>query len=468
MKIELEIFPTKLDYKEDYINILNDVTNEVYNLAFEFVKKTYINASMNNETKSSNTEFFSILKVLYNNFINSLDFIINTPHHILKSNMEILPAHKIKHTNNKTIKWLEQHSNFLKINNNTYNMDKALGINRQVTYDTTENRFVKFMIVNILKKIKQLCNDYNKLDRNKDIEIINNLNNMIREIENKIRYSFFNSIGETHYTISLIFKMGLGYKKLYDCYLMLLKGLSIHSDIFHISIKDLSLLYEYWCFIKINSIIKQKYNIIKQDIINTDNSGMFVTLKIGKASKIVYENSHNDRIELIYNSTSFNLPTVPQRPDIILSIFKKNSNMIYKYIFDAKYKLNTAIEGTYYNKIYTSPGPEEDDINTMHRYRDALVNENEEYRLYKRSIYERTMFGAYILFPYNKEDEYIEHRFYKSITKVNIGGLPFLPNSTYLVSNLINKLIEDYSENIFEKIGLPVGIYSKLENIYEI
>ena len=44
--------------------------------------------------------------------------------------------------------------------------------------------------------------------------------------------------------------------------------------------------------------------------------------------------------------------------------------------------------------------------------------------------YDRTMFGAYVLFPYSDEEKYKDHDFYKSIGTVNIGCLPFLPSAT--------------------------------------
>ncbi|GAA3328650.1 hypothetical protein GCM10020331_073480 [Ectobacillus funiculus] len=51
-------------------------------------------------------------------------------------------------------------------------------------------------------------------------------------------------------------------------------------------------------------------------------------------------------------------------------------------------------------------GPMEEDINTMHRYRDALVVEQD-------GPFERTAYGAYVLFPSNQEEEYEHHPFYK-------------------------------------------------------
>jgi predicted component of viral defense system (DUF524 family) len=66
-------------------------------------------------------------------------------------------------------------------------------------------------------------------------------------------------------------------------------------------------------------------------------------------------------------------PTLSQRPDNVLTLKKNDAAAEYKYIFDAKYRINPAYEGTPYFERYRMQGPEEDDINTMHRYRDAII-----------------------------------------------------------------------------------------------
>lgn len=92
----------------------------------------------------------------------------------------------------------------------------------------------------------------------------------------------------------------------------------------------------------------------------------------------------------------------------------------------------------------------------MHRYRDAIVYQN------GADPYERTMFGAYVLFPYGNEQEYRNHKFYESIDKVNIGGLPFLPSATTMVQEMLDALIADSSDSAFERATLPRGIKDKL------
>ena len=133
--------------------------------------------------------------------------------------------------------------------------------------------------------------------------------------------------------------------------------------------------------------------------------------------------------------------------------------MEYKYIFDAKYRLNPAVEGSDYEKKYGAPGPEEEDINTMHRYRDAIVFENKI-----TGEFERSMFGAYVLFPYSDEEKFREHRFYKSIKKVNIGAIPFLPNTTRIMEEFLDELILDSPEKAYERSTRPRGTQKYYED----
>jgi len=145
----------------------------------------------------------------------------------------------------------------------------------------------------------------------------------------------------------------------------------------------------------------------------------------------------------------------------VLTLEKNSSDIQYQYIFDAKYRINPAEKDSYYyNNFGKVPGPQEDDINTMHRYRDAIVFNN--HNNYSK---QRTMFGAYVLFPYADEENYKNNAFYKSIGEVNIGGLPFLPSATGLVKDFLDELIADSPESAFERAILPKGIEEKLRKV---
>ena len=83
----------------------------------------------------------------------------------------------------------------------------------------------------------------------------------------------------------MVFGMAPGYRELYKYYLMMQRGLSVHGDFFRISVKDTAQLYEYWCFIKLFTLLKNQYQLVSPDIIKIDNSGITITLVKGKRSK---------------------------------------------------------------------------------------------------------------------------------------------------------------------------------------
>lgn len=465
LRLILEVFPTKIDYKEDYQRIVEDVTKEVYNVVFDFLKKTYLEYQQSDRVNSSPVEFFAVINKIYKDFLRAADIIMAQPYHVLETAHEVVLSYKIKKTDTRTIRWIEKHSDQAKRIDGCILVERAMGVKRQVTYNTKENQLTKHILQLTAKKLESFKKNYMRLQRKEDQAVIDKIDSMVKELNRRCNMTFLAEVSakEVSSGMSLVFSMAPGYRDLYKYYLMLLRGVSITGDVFNISIKDLALLYEYWCFLKLNSMMKDKYQLISQDIVKVQGNGVFVALVKGSSSRVKYRNPENgELITLSYNPKNKHVPTVAQKPDNVLSLEKKTVNregkkVNYEYVFDAKYRVNPALEGTdYYSFISHKPGPEVDDINTMHRYRDAIVYQNEA------EPYERTMFGAYVLFPYGNEEEYRTHKFFESIDKVNIGGLPFLPSATGMVKDMLDALISDSPDSAFERATLPRGIEDKL------
>ena len=468
LRLVIEVFPTKIDYQNDYKQIVEDVTKEVYNVVFDFLKKTYLGYQQSEKVNSSPVEFFAVINKIYKDFIKAADTIMSQPHHVLDTTHQVLPSHKVKKTDGRTIRWIKKHPDQAKRVNGEIRIERALAVRKQVSYDTKENQLTKYILLSTARKLESFKKNYLKLQRKEDQAVIAKIDGMVRELNRRCNTTFLADVEakEASSGMSLVFSMAPGYRDLYKYYLMLLRGLSITGDVFNISVKDLALLYEYWCFIKLNSMMKDRYELISQDIVKVQGNGLFVSLVKGSSSKVKYRNSENGEvITLSYNPKSGQVPTVAQKPDNVLSLEKKTVNQVgkkvkYEYVFDAKYRVNLALEGSdYYNTISHTPGPETDDINTMHRYRDAIVYHN------GADPYERTMFGAYVLFPYANKEEYRNHKFFESIEKVNIGGLPFLPSETSMVQDMLDALIADSPDSAFERATLPRGIEDKLAKI---
>ncbi|MCF0115742.1 MAG: DUF2357 domain-containing protein, partial [Erysipelotrichaceae bacterium] len=261
LKITIEVFPTKISYREDYEAIIQDVTSEVYNLAFDFLKKTYDSYDIEDKQQSSPVEFFTILKKIYGDFISAADMVLRKPHHLLETENEVLPGHKVKRVDNRSMKWIQKHPETTVRRDDRILVSKALAVKKHVTYDTKENRLTKYMLVNTVKRLEGFKEQYSKLLRDTDQEVINDIDTMIKEIRRRYDFGFLkdvNAVAEGA-GLSLVFSMAPGYRDLYRCYLLLHRGLSITGSVFNISIKDLAVLYEYWCFIKLNSLMRKKY-----------------------------------------------------------------------------------------------------------------------------------------------------------------------------------------------------------------
>lgn len=473
--IRIEVFPSKISYKEDYQNMLQDISDEIYGAVLDFMRNTYREISIGSTENTIPALFFEIIKQVFDKFKKAANMIVANPHHKLCVEHPVVPAHKVKKIDAVTLKWLKKHPENVVQTNKGYSAIKAPTVKKQITYNTVENQFAKFILKTTVKKLKDFKDRYIRSTKKPEKMVLDKVEAMIADLNKLLNATFLCEVDDYKATqsMSLVFEMAPGYRELYKYYLMMLRGLSVQGDVFRLSLKDTAQLYEYWCFIKLVALLKKNYKLISPDVIKVDNTGVTITLVKGKKSEVKFINPRTGEfITLSYNPKEQKTQTVNQKPDNVLSLTKRGVDIPYQYVFDAKYRIENNPSDSYYPD--DKPGPKLDDINTMHRYRDSIVYENDTP---SRFMFEKTMFGAYVLFPYDDGEEYargvhiqnkeevIGHKFYNSIETVNIGGLPFLPGTTELVENFLAELVADSSESAFERASLPRGIEKKLAKV---
>ena len=300
LNIRLEIFPSKMDYKRDYQMILKDVNEQVYNLAFDFLRKTYNLTGLKETKHQSLTEFFAILSQVFRQLTATVDRIQAVPHHHLTKVNTVMDANRVKKAGRENLKFLARNPHFLTkdVNNGFIRIDtdyycpvRLIESKRKINYDTQENRFLRWMLTAIKQKLRKLKVRLGQLERANDPVLLRRLDSMEPQLGCLLKADFLADVGEMRQmSVSLVLQMAPGYRDVYRIYLILMKGLSIQGDLFRLSLKDLAQLYEYWCFLKLNSLLKKKYELLRQDIIRMQRGGLFVTLdqsqkaKIGRAS----------------------------------------------------------------------------------------------------------------------------------------------------------------------------------------
>ena len=150
---ETEIFPTKLGYKRDFEEMVGELTDEVYNLAFDLLKKTFVRTKAVIADRPSGTEWLSIFETLFELLQKQLLNILNQPHSEVVSRGVVMPVAKVRRHHPNAIQWLRKNPFTLReaqkadqLHIRGHAPTRLLALQKQISYDTVENRFLVWML----------------------------------------------------------------------------------------------------------------------------------------------------------------------------------------------------------------------------------------------------------------------------------------------------------------------------------
>ncbi len=460
--LSFEVFPIKLNYREDLSSILNDIEMEYPMLVLDFLRKTYTSINLqSNYNNHPEVIWWMIFKKIHLEFLDACKQILLKPNRRLVKQYSYEKIEQIRRT---TPKIEEEIIRFKNVKNHYYYNDSKI-----LSSNTTENQFLKHALHKVLEKYINLKKVIEKKYPNKiSREAIEEMNSIELAIKHNYNNPFFRNISEHHgmYQESMVLQKAIGYSTVYKNWIMLKSAYSLFDGMQQIETKNIAQLYEIWCFIVINNILKNQLRIDPSNNFSAQINRNFVfDFKEGTTSRISYT-TESKVIDLYYNPKfSFEVGnnnllntvslTVPQQPDIVLQITKNDlqEDYIITYLFDAKYRLKSD------ENPESLDYPPEDSINQMHRYRDAIFYKDKADDSLKKEV-----IGGYILFPGTGKAEIIKNEwFYNSIEKVNIGAFPLSPKSTnndsiQLLEAFINKIVNEDTNNTLKEIIPQKGL----------
>lgn len=470
LSVVIEIFPAKLDYRRDYARLMEEVDEEAYDLSFDFLRRTYRTAESAETPRQSLAEFNAILREVFGRMESAMLRIGAHPHHRLESERHPVESGRAKRTDRSTLDDLRRHpqrlqadtAGGLEIAGRRYTPSRLLEPRRKISTDTDENRFLRWVLERTAARVDELRRELQASRAGRDPLPEQELARIRRRIGAMLNLDFLQGVGPMRrINVSLVLQMAPGYREMYKLHLLLLRGLSIREGLMRLSLKDMAQLYEYWCFLKLHRLLLRRCRMIRRSGLGIDRSGLFPSLIRGNASRIEYEHLESGaRLSLLYNPSMLgrSRPTTEQKPDLLLTLRRPEPQSAsspvpdrangpdlpgeQRFVLDAKYRLDPAVPGSRYDSLYGAPGPLEEDINVMHRYRDAIVR-----RSRPDGGYERSISSACVLFPYANEAEYAAHHFYSSLGKVGVGALPFLPGATRLAEQWLDELLRPSEED---------------------
>lgn len=457
-----DVLSTKLDYHHDWKIILQDIEQEYRMLSLDYLRKTYHGIS-EGDGESFDLIWWNIFHGLQEEFIRSCKNIIERPRHRLRAISTYKRADQIRRFTTTLEQQFSEHKHE---ESHLYYVEE-----QHTTHNTIENRFLKHTLQMIQKRYSALAKrvlELNISDSEKE-----RIKTTADTLQFLVRNPFFRTIGkfEGLKQESLILQRDVNYSKVYRTSAILRKSFNLNDGLYRMETKDIATLYEIWCFIQVEKVVKELFH--EQDIdVTTDHQNrmemhLLFTYDLGKGehSRIVFKNGDITLAELVYNPkhtehendrmgiAHFESPTVPQKPDIVLQLTKDDleRGMNLTYLFDAKYRIEQDRKGR--------DVPPDDAINQMHRYRDAIYYSTPQNGLKKEVL------GGYILFPGQMTET--DH-FRRSVDEVNIGAFPLRPGAEQhemlrdFIAELMRKNAVEIVEQVIPQKGTSLEIRDKV------
>ena len=460
-KLGYEVLSTKLNYHEHWKKIVEDIEAEYRMLALDYMKRTFHGFSPDAKGDTPELIWWSIFAGEQEKFLKACRSIIERPRRRLRGYEIYLRADKLKRVPASIENELAEHR---KEQAHLYRVEEHIQSN-----DTQENRFLKYALSQIAAKYGVLKRRIEAI-RNTSESLKQEMNGVEKALTHLQRNPFFRTVGRFKGLTqeSLVLQRATGYSQIYRTWNLLRRAYSLYDGMYRLQTKDIATLYEIWCFIEVSHIVKEQLGLdVDVDHRNRMEMNGVFTWELGKGehSRILFRKDGVELAELVYNpkhtdkendSISMEhlvVPTVPQKPDIVLQLTKDDieKGMKMTYLFDAKYRINDRTEAG----VDTPP---DDAINQMHRYRDAIY-----YKEHSSDELKKEVIGGYILFPGNGDPiEVAKAKFQQSLDEVNIGAFPLRPNDSdnrRLLEDFIKELIGKASTEILDSSIPQKGLY---------
>lgn len=442
--LRIEVFSRKVDYRTDYFTMRSEISATLRNLAMTANAKTYGLAAPAKSYRPTLVEWFALLEKHFDEFIKLTNAITKNPH-------SGLTVRTVKKNTERARRLTRQTISRALRRDNAGPVIPHIGVSmpRQIdehvsaiTFDTLENRYYKGLLMATYRRMRALSKIDSSGDEDAEMDsekkffdsIRPKLKAMERRLDVSLKAPFLNTVGEAtlERPKSMVFNKHPAYSRIDKMARLLNGGLSFAGNIVPIGVKDTALLYEYWCFLKIVELLRERFDLEEQSVVKVNRFKTTVALAKGQSAAMRFvHRPTNKNFYVVYNRLFDRLPTIAQKPDNVIQFASADRF----YIFDAKYRIQ--FDRTYMTQ-YGGPGPMTEDINTMHRYRDAIAI---PHPMRPKEYLKGVVMGAVVLFPYPNETAYLTHKFFKSISTVEIGGLPFLPHATSLMAEKLDAML---------------------------
>lgn len=403
--LEVEVISFKLDYEKDFRALLSELAEKHTELILQLDQPTEIALKMKQAEDISKQVLLLHLRKLMEQ--DRLPLAIET----ILSNPHSKTSHEVNWDDPSQISRidpLELQQNFMDASwsiggylanwSNGFSPDTLPEDQTISTYDTKENRFVKFCLEELELLVFQLKSELSS--RYEPSHFF--LESCEQTLERYLQHPFFREVGAfTHINNSMVLQKRNGYNNLLEYMQQFDMGIQLESEIGEFDtlngdLRPIHLLYEYWCFFQLVDIMEricEQSSEVASQLIQRVERGFVLRLKHNVECNIPFT-YHGITISLYYNR-DFNRMILQEwngsydgglyHPDFSLKLVVGEA--VHWLHFDAKYKID-------HNKLRSMLSEDDElvgsykrnDIHTAHAYKDAILGSRGVYILYPDQI----------------------------------------------------------------------------------
>lgn len=425
--LEVEVLSPKLNlddpydplfYPRFYRTLVDELVQRQLTLPFTFEAPTYHAVE---ETPEPPTPLFLFhflrSKQVQELLEQAVEAILARPHRLLTAEEEFVPLHQVYEVDADVVlsiltnsqNWVRHQGAGLAVAQRLggYAPQKVWQRLTVETFDTPENRFVKWFVRELLGWLEEL-RAWKQFPKSADDEFVE----LKGQLEMALHDPLFDEVGDMVYfpaTSQVLLKRS-GYRELLELYRQYLnsKRPAFFRDLQEaIDSRDVATLYEYWCFFELVRRLEKELGRgkpkLKLEVWEEGELAWGVIADFGGGRKLVYNERFGRGRDRSYS--------VALRPDFVLHEDGKAT-----VVFDAKFRFDVRSLPTEQEDCYDEDVASGDvervvkhaDLYKMHTYRDAL----------------KTVRTAVVLFPGTEgEGEFYDRSTSEKRTLMGVGEL---------------------------------------------
>lgn len=461
----LEVRSRKLSYRNDYRQMLEDITEQCVELLMELRAPAAMRIAPDpGRTPKTINQRFAFLRALIGSrqFRDALHRIATHPHQRWEPVETTCDTRRGFRPDARAVRQLARAPRrsplpdahpLAKV---IASLPERISIYRNVqSEDTPENRFIKFALQTFVSFLNRMRL---KLEKIADARLREEIATLERQLETTLAADVFRNVSEPDMLPlgSTVLQRKEGYREVYQAWLKfdMAARLVWHGgdDVYGAGQRDIATLYEYWVFFKLLDIVTQVFKLEKpaaQTLIEKTADGFGLKLKTGEhlafegiflggARPLSVRFSYNRSFTQNRDPSTSGSWTERMRPDYTLSLWPSDfdereaeaQELMVHVHFDAKYRIENIEELFGKDNIDLSTEKQEQregrykraDLLKMHAYHDAI----------------RRTQGAYVLYPGDATKQW---EGYREILP-GIGAFPIKPgNGEQAVEKFIREIV---------------------------